>query len=357
MDDGHKTVAQGGAASTQTPTQSVQDKHSIDSHKMQYHADTVSQWLNPTTIKDVFPTYIEISPVGHCNHRCTFCAVDYIGYKGNKIGTQVLNKTIEDLWINGAKSIMFAGEGEPLLHKQLYQVIQANNKFIDMAITTNGIFLDEIFVNQCIHGLKWIKISCNAGTPRTYSRIHKTAPTDFSRVWDNVRYAVSRKRDTVIGVQSVLLPENEKEMKHLAERAKDSGLDYLVVKPYSHQEKSITTKYKDLSYENTKVPNWVEEMTDASFEVIWRSSTMASYSKGKQYEKCLSTPFFWAYIMATGDVYGCSSHLLNPKFHYGNVNDQCFSDIWYGEKRLKAIDYVKKVLDIKECRKNCRMGS
>ena len=73
------------------------------------------------------------------------------------------------------------------------------------------------------------------------------------------------------------------------------------------------------------------------------------------YDKCYSTPFFWAYIMATGDVYGCSAYLLDERFRYGNINEQTFKDIWISVKRASAIDFVEQSLDIQECRRNCRM--
>ena len=67
------------------------DTFKIDSHKYSYHPDHSSKVIdfikqpdNSTTreaYKLQHPKYIEVSPVGACNHRCTFCAVDYIGYK------------------------------------------------------------------------------------------------------------------------------------------------------------------------------------------------------------------------------------------------------------------------------------
>ena len=71
--------------------------------------------------------------------------------------------------------------------------------------------------------------------------------------------------------------------------------------------------------------------------------------------KCSATPFFWAYVMANGDVYGCSAYLLDDRFNYGNLNDYSFTEIWQGDKRRENFHYVLNSLDISECRVNCRM--
>ena len=46
--------------------------------------------------------------------------------------------------------------------------------------------------------------------------------------------------------QTLLLPENSDELRILAEKAKESGLDYVVVKPYSQHLLSGNTKHKNM---------------------------------------------------------------------------------------------------------------
>lgn len=339
---------------------SRRDTFQIDGDKTRYHLDRITQLrLNPHT---TFPIYIEISPVGHCNHRCTFCAVDYIGYKVRRIETNVLINNISDMARNGVKSIMFAGEGEPLLHPDIDTIVNHTKKHgIDVAFTTNGTALTKKFVDSALANIDWIKVSCNAGDPRTYANIHQCKETDYSKVWDNLRYAVSvRDRcalNTVIGIQCVLLPENAHSIEQLVKMAKLSKLDYCVIKPYSQHNSSITTQYKDIHYTSyiDKITQ-LEQYTDDTFEVVTRTNAMSSWDNPERgYHKCLSTPYLWAYIMANGDVYGCSAYLLDDRFNYGNINTQLFSNIWLGDKRKTSMEYVAHKLDITECRKNCRM--
>jgi len=341
------------------------DKYSIDGHKMQYHTDRTQQWLNAKTIEEklnVFPIYVEVSPAGHCNHRCTFCAVDYIGYKPNLLSLEKIKPCIADMAKHGVRSIMFAGEGEPLLHPKLAEIINYTKEVgIDVGITTNGTLLTQKFIEECLPAISWIKVSLNAGTRETYAKIHQTKPEDWDKVWRNLAsaclYRDVNQLKTVIGIQTVLLPENIETVDEMVVDAKHCGLNYVVIKPYSHHLSSLTTLYKGIKYgDATQMAVELAKHNTESFEVVTRYISMQNHdSEERGYSKCYSTPFLWAYIMATGDVYGCSAYLLDERFKYGNINEKDFTGIWLSDTRKRAIDFVENSLDITECRKNCRM--
>jgi len=53
-----------------------------------------------------------------------------------------------------------------------------------------------------------------------------------------------------------------------------------------------------------------ERLSRPGFDVVFRAKTMdKTLLDDRGYERCHATPFFWAYIMASGDVYGCSAYL------------------------------------------------
>jgi len=211
------------------------DRFKIDSHKLIYHPQRVCQWLEG---KNIYPIYVEIAPSGACNHRCIFCGLDYIGYKTQYIETNHLKKFLITASNKGIKSIMYAGEGEPLLHKDIINIVNATkDNGIDTAVTTNGVFLTEEFSDKALKSLCWVRISLNAGTKGTYAKIHRTKEEDFDKVINNIKYAAKtrakNKLATTIGAQILLLPQNYKEIPTLAKILKDIGADYLIVKPYS----------------------------------------------------------------------------------------------------------------------------
>lgn len=332
---------------------------------MQYHPQRVSDWERARSVEEklkIYPIYVEVSPVGHCNHRCTFCAVDYIGYKTRKIDTPILCMALDDMARNGVKSVMFAGEGEPMLHPDIIQITNhAAEVGLDVAFTTNGTALTEKFVNKALQSVKWIKVSMNGG-PESYAKIHQTKETDYERVWNNIAYAI-RTRATeaqhcAIGIQCVVIPENTHELDALIRRARDVEVDYIVLKPYSQHKSSGNTTHRDISYESQRqaLEEIAQKYSSERFKVILRLNAMEDWdAQQHHYSVCNATPYFWAYIMATGDVYSCSAFLLNPDFNMGNINSESFSQIWSGEKRRKHI-VTMETLDISKCRLNCRMN-
>lgn len=336
------------------------DKYRIDSHKLYLHPKRVAQWLDGELI---YPLYIEISPSGACNHRCSFCAVDFMGYTAQFLPTEALCSRLSEMGKLGVKSVMYGGEGEPLLHPDIAEITLATREAgIDVAFTTNGTLLKQKISDKIIPASAWIKVSCNAGTESTYAQIHRTKESDFSRVFSNLEYAANLKtrqnHACVLGMQTILLPENVDEIGVLAKRARDIGMDYLVIKPYSQHPLSNTNAYASLRYEHLdELEQELADIATERFAVIFRKEAMRTWdSQEKKYSSCLALPF-WSYIDASGNVWGCSMFLKDQKMLYGNIIESDFSKIWEGEQRKESLSWCKNTMDASGCRINCRMDS
>ncbi|MCU7834961.1 MAG: radical SAM protein [gamma proteobacterium symbiont of Taylorina sp.] len=346
------------------------DNYQIDGQKLHFHPKRVVKILdagnNIDKLQKIYPIYMEISPVGACNHRCTFCAVDYIGYEShNRLSLDVIRNMMPLLGDKGVKSIMFAGEGEPLLHKSINELTQITKESgIDVSFTTNAVPLTQKFIEQSIPLTSWIKASVNAGNKTSYARIHQTESRDFNKVISNLKAAVlfrdKHQLDCTIGLQSLLLPENMSEMETLAKIARDEiGADYFVVKPYSQRTLSLTKKYEDINYLNKQyeeLETSLNELSNDDFSINFRADSMRLYHESERsYETCHSSPVLLAYIMADGSVYGCNEYLLDDRFFFGNINQEPFDKIWQSDKRKSCLEYVLNDLDVNTCRVNCRM--
>lgn len=334
------------------------DKFKIDSHKLIYHVARVNDWLKG---KNIYPIYIDIAPSGACNHRCTYCALDFMEYQPRFLDADLLKNRLFEMAISGVKSVMYAGEGEPLLHKDIISIINHTKKAgIDVALTTNGVLLDKKLIDSSLRNITWIKVSINGATRQTYAKIHRTSPKDFDRVIENLSYAIGfRKRKgykCAVGMQLLLLPENQDEVVLLAKKAKAMGIDYLVVKPYSHHPFSKTVRYKNIKY--NRYLHLADELNDLNtdkFNVVFRLNTMRKWDIAiRNYRYCYALPF-WSYIDAGGDVWTCHTYLGNKKFRIGSIYKNTFKEVWNSARKKKIFRMMQTKVNTNACRINCRM--
>ena len=314
----------------------------IDSHKLDLHPHRVADWLDG---KDIYPIYLEVSPSGACNQRCSFCAFDYLDYEPEFLDLERMDTMWREMADLGIKSIMLAGEGEPLMSEDIIPLIQhIYSAGIDVSMTTNGALIDDQFIEYGLVALSWIKVSVNAGLAETYKKIHGT--DDFDKVLSNIRKMVAFKKSKpflgglTIGVQMVALQNNLKEIPELADHCKKIEVDYFSVKAYSKHpmtDKKVITPDVIVPYN--------------IFDVIYRNPNIR-----RKYDKCYAVPFFWAYIRSNADVYACSNFLGDERFKIGNLYEQDFKDIWNSDKRKEIMEYVDNMDIKKECRSLCRMN-
>ncbi|MEW6573293.1 MAG: radical SAM protein [Bacillota bacterium] len=332
------------------------DDFRIDSHKLIFHPGRVSQWLQG---KNVYPIYVEIAPSGSCNHRCIFCALDYLEYKAVFLDKDLILANLREMAEKGVKSVMYAGEGEPLLNKATPEIVNGTRRLgIDVAMTSNGVLFSKETAAECLGSFTWVRFSINAGTSQTYQRIHRCRPGDFERVLANISNAVEIKRtrglDTTIGVQLLLIPENFQEVFTLGKTLREIGVDYFTVKPYSQHPKSNCSIDPSFDYrEHLDLERQLRELVTDSYQIAFRSNAMRKLTQSRAYDRCLGLPF-WAYIDARANVWACSAYLGDDDFCYGNLKEESFASIWEGERRRRILARVAE-MEVNGCRQICRL--
>ena len=330
----------------------------FDGHKLFYQFETTYKLL---TDKSVNPVYVEYSPVGNCNHRCLFCAYDYIGYQSRRLDREKTLASIEGFAKLGTKAMLFAGEGEPLIHPNLDEFIEtAHKNGVASAIFSNGVLLTPKRVENLFDKLTFIRISLNAGDKETYHKVHQK--DDFDTVIENLRYAVAYKRKNNlsidIGLQIVVIPENIHTIVALAKLGQDIGVDYLVIKPFvQHNEQEGYRFEKNFSLNEVEaILDEAETYTTESYHVIARKEAFRKYHE-RTYDHCLALPLF-SVVLSDGNVYSCGPYLGNDDFCYGNIYDTSVEAMMNGQKRADILSFAKNKLDCKkECMPNCRLDA
>jgi GTP 3',8-cyclase len=330
--------------------------YNIDGHKLIYHSDRVSEFLEKG---DSCPLYMEISPIGSCNHRCIFCAYDFIGHPNRKLEYDRLLVFIDEIKQAGVKSILYAGEGEPLLHPDIDKFIfHSRDRGIDVGLFTNGHFLKEGLAETILPLLTFIRFSFNGGTKDNYAVIHKVKPDVFGRVLSNIEKAVEVKGDkglsVDIGVQFVLLPENISFLNNAVGLFKNIGIDYFVIKPFVQQ--SHLQSYKiEKQFDMVDIKYILDEavsLSDENYQVIARGGAFEGYGK-RAYKHCYGTSFI-SVLNSVGDLATCLPYWDKEDYVYGNIYDNTFEEIWIGEKRKRIKELLENKIDVRECPPNCR---
>ncbi|MEK6913069.1 MAG: radical SAM protein [Nanoarchaeota archaeon] len=326
----------------------------ISNHKLMYHPERVSEWRKNG---DCYPIYIEIGLTNSCNHKCIFCALDFLNTKGVFIDREVMLKAIKEMGEKGVKSIMFAGEGESTLHPDIGLFVKtAKDSGIDVSITTNGAAFNNEKIKQCLPYLSWIRFSIDSGSKENYSLIHGTSPDDFDKLIENLKECVRIKRENnlkvIIGAQFLMIPQSMNEAIKLTKILKDIGADNLQIKPYSKHPDSINDLIMN-SQEYNKIEEQLKEFNSDSFKIFFRKETIERIQGGINYPECYGIPFF-ALIDALGNVVPCNLFYGNEEFTYGNLHEKSFSEIWASEKRKEILKKLKE-RGCESCRKGCRL--
>lgn len=324
-----------------------------------YHIERIQEFL---TEGDCFPLYMEISPVGICNHRCMFCAYDFIGYPNRKLETNRFLSFLDEIKEAGIKSLLYAGEGEPLLHPDIDKfIIHSKNNGIDVGLFTNGQFLCEELAKMILPSLTFLRFSFNGGTKENYAQIHNVKPKVFKIVVANIKRAVAiKKKNTLnvdIGIQYVLLSENREYLLDAVKTVRDAGVNYFVIKPFVQQSLLQSYHMKE-QFDLQTIKNLLDKaegLSDNTFKVIARKDAFKGYGK-RGYKHCYGTSFI-SVLNSAGKLGTCLPYWDKEGFVYGDIYENSFKYIWSKNRRSEIKGYLEKKMDAHTCPPNCRPNS
>lgn len=326
----------------------------LDGTKIMYHAEALAKWKRGET---VYPIQVEISPTQFCNHKCSFCYYEYTARNKNFLDRKVLENLLRELQTLGTKAIFYSGEGEPLLNKDLPDMIALGAELgFDQALNTNATALTEQPMQAILPHLEWMRVSVNGVNAEDYARVHKCPPAHFDLVLSNIERAAAFKKEhglkVVIGVQCVYTGQELDELYNLVSRLKSFGVSYFSLKPGMPHPDNPNFEAAPFPSQEGLAP--VLALSDSTFQVTVRWG-LTEQDWRRPYTKCLSLPFF-AEVTADGKVYACGPHLGESDFCYGSLHEMTFTDMWSQENRKKVEDHVCSIDNLDHvCMPLCRL--
>jgi len=280
---------------------------------------------------------IEIELTNRCNLACIQCLRSRGGrrYGLGEMDFEVYQRVLSQFPF--AINLSLNGFGEALLYRRFFDVVAYSRRRLPWAkigIYSNGLLIDEARAERLPgSGLTELNVSIDAATAETYARVRRGG--QLRSVHDGIRRLVrarqgARSHLPMIGMNFVMLNENEGELVRFVEQAAELGVDFINTVSYATY---------DWGLENERSPSSYQRELDAARE---RARTLGvrckTFPSGNMAwsspQKPFGCSFFWGdNVRVTYDGYvtlGCCTP-FKEMYSYGNVLDTPFEQIWNGE--------------------------
>lgn len=138
------------------------------------------------------PALVTVDPINLCNLSCQWCNASFIlERRSEKISRPTLLELADFLaswqgspqWPAGVEGVCIAGGGEPLLHPDIGDFIEACvARGIEVGVVTNGTCMDRFL--EPLSLCTWVGVSVDAGTAKTFRAMK--GKDFFGKVCDNI---------------------------------------------------------------------------------------------------------------------------------------------------------------------------
>ncbi len=314
----------------------------LDGHKLQWHHERVNNWLDGSHIA---PITIDCALTRRCNYSCSYCYSKVQENKGQDLSEYAIYRFLDDAAEIGVKAISFVSDGESTCSPYLYDaILRGKANGLDMALGTNGYMLKDDRLEEVLPALTYLRFNISAGEVDRYAEIMGCKKECYFKVVNTIKKCVQIKErnslSATLGLQMVLLPEFVDQIIPLAKLGKELGVDYLVIKHCSDDEKgSLGVDYSKY-FNIVDVLKEAEGLSDIKYLVKAKWSKLLSGGKRK-YKQCYGPPFILQ-LSGSGLVAPCGM-LFNErykKFHIGNIVEQRFKEIWKSDRYWEVMNFL-----------------
>lgn len=285
------------------------------------------------------PYLVQIFPVYGCNFKCKYCIHSVPRAKRNFISDNIFmdfnlyKKCIDDLckFNKKIKMLRFAGTGEPLLHKDIVNMIKyAAERQVasSIDIVTNGKLLTpEISLGLVNAGISKIRISLQGLNAYKYKQISGVT-LDYDKFIENLKYLYKHRKSTKIYIKIIDCALDENQQSEFFEMFGDI-CDYIAIE---HMFPSVSQiNYSKIS------KNSVNSLTQNGVTV--------------QNVQICPQPFYLMQINPDGNVAPCCS--METAYITGNVKTESLYEIWNNNKYnyFREMQLLKKKENYAICKK------
>lgn len=264
------------------------------------------------------PYLLQIFPIYGCNFKCEYCIYSLPHKQHGYISKQTFmkmslyKKIIDDIVDRDekVKMLRFAAIGEPLLHKEIAEMVHYANK-VQVAesidIVTNGSLLTRELADKLVSvGLSRLRISLEGLCDEDYKK-HASADIDFQQMVENIRYLYENCGQTHIYIKII---------------------DYMIQD--KDKEKKFFETFQQICH-SIAIEHLTPTIKEIDYDIVSGGMEMDKPQNGERMlvSQICPQPFYMMQINPDGNVVPCCS--MKYPTVLGDVHKDNLLDIWNGE--------------------------
>ena len=281
------------------------------------------------------PTFISVEPANFCQLRCPECPVG-IASSPHRLSPHrlmplsIFERVLEQVQ-STAHTMQFYFQGEPLLNKQLPEMIAMAHKVgLYTIVSTNAQTLSRCTAEALVKsGLNRIIVSIDGFSEESYAAYRVGG--SLQKALEGLKHIANAKAEfhsrIRIELQILRLKSNEHEWGWIKKNYKKLGATHLVFKTaqlydFEHGHPLMPSNERYSRYRKTANGTYVHKKTHQLFSLPFREGTGIGL--------CLR---LWSgcVITTNGDVLPCC-YDKNHRHAYGNITQQSLAELYHSTK-------------------------
>jgi MoaA/NifB/PqqE/SkfB family radical SAM enzyme len=294
------------------------------------------------------PFFVNVDLTSRCNLRCAGC-VFHTPYVKNHRSTvrrpadlpiEIFRKLCSNLSDINTNSMIIQGEGEPMLHPDVFRMIDiAKQAGLQVTMLTNGTLLNSHTAREIIDSrLDIFRVSLWAGSEEEYEKNYPGSnPANFKNIINGLKLLSRLKAEMKLSYPEIIIyyvinHHNFKTINRMVDVAYRAGCDGLFFTPMYNVQDEL---------DNLVLSDDEERVTQQC--IIQAGKQLKSLSMHHNTDYALSRfkvrypiwqthpcyiAWFHARITCTGMVMPCAR--CNSSINFGDLQNQTFKDIWNG---------------------------
>ncbi len=291
------------------------------------------------------PVILQLEPSTRCNFNCWYC----IGRSMEQadIGVDDFVHALDHF--PTLKTLVFMGEGEPLLHKDFFHMVKmARDRNIHVITVSNAsMFNKHIIKKICESGITYLAISVDSADAKTFAK--SRVGGNLNKIWQGVEN-LAKYRDEqgykypVIGLKGTLLEPDKNEIPAIIKEAKRRKVDVLesfqslnpmpvYIKSYPKDKldllKDFAQVQKTINFGHQQSSLKVSDRLPSAYEFMYRENICIS-DIGNPNSIRKNCDKEWIHALVSGEITPCCQ-IKTPLSKELNIFEHPITDILHNE--------------------------